>query len=117
MTEAAARKLALAFPEAEERPHFDRAAFKVAGKRGRIFCTLGDGTLNLKVAPRERLYAYLKEQPEVFVDLGGWARMGFIGIRLSKVDAKQLRALLTEAWQRVASQRELAAFAERTDGT
>ena len=105
-TEAAARKLALSFPESEERPHFDRAAFKAAGKRGRIFCTLGDGTLNLKVSPRERLHDFLKQQPEVFIDLGGWTRMGFIGIRLSKIKAQLLNELMTEAWRRVAGKRE-----------
>ncbi len=113
MTEAQARKLALSFPEAEERPHFDRAAFKVAGKRGRTFCTLGAGTLNLKVTPRERIYSLLKEQPRVFIDLGGWTRMGFVGIRLSQVKEPLVRELLTDAWKRVASKRELAAFTDR----
>ena len=110
MTEAAARKLALSFPGAEERPHFERVSFKVAGKRGRHFCTLGQGTLSLKIEPRERLYAFLKDQPEVFIDLGGWTRMGSVGIRLSKVKEPFLRELMTEAWKRVASKRERAAF-------
>jgi hypothetical protein len=107
MTEAAARRLALSFPESEEKPHFDRAAFKVAGKRGRIFCTLGDGTLNLKVEPRARVYQLLKDRPDVFLDLGGWTRMGFVGIKLSKVKAPELRALVTDAWKRVAPKRAL----------
>jgi hypothetical protein len=111
MTEKDARKLALSFPGAEETPHFERVRFKVAGKRGRTFCTLGQGTLNLKIEPRARLYAFLKEQPEIFIDLGGWTRMGFIGVRLSKVKPAFLRELVTEAWKRVASKRELAAFA------
>jgi hypothetical protein len=112
VTDAQARKLALSFPGAEERPHFDRAAFKVSGKRGRIFCTLGDGTMNLKVQPRERVYACLKDEPDIFIDLGGWTRMGFVGIRLAKVKAPQLKALIEDAWRRVASKRELAAFNE-----
>ncbi len=107
-TEAAARTLALSFPESEEKPHFDRVAFKVLGKRGRTFCTLGGGTLNLKVWPRERLYQLLKEQPKVFIDLGGWTRMGFIGIRLSSVKLPLLKELVTEAWRRVAGKRALA---------
>jgi hypothetical protein len=110
MTEAAAKKLALSFPGAEEKPHFERTSIKVSGKRGRHFCTIGQGTLNLKIEPRARLYDFLKNQSDVFVDLGGWTRMGFIGIRLPKVKEPLLRELLTEAWKRVASKRELAAF-------
>ena len=110
MTEAAARKIALSFPGAEEKPHFERVRFKASGKRGVSFCTLGQGTLNLKIEPRERLYRLLKERSDVFIDLGGWTRMGFIGVRLSKVKEPELRALLTEAWRKVASKRELAAL-------
>jgi hypothetical protein len=113
MTEAAAHQLALSFPGAEPKPHFDRTRYKVSGKRGVSFCTIGGGTLNLKIEPRERLYALLKDQPNVFIDLGGWMRMGFIGIRLSKVKAAYLKSLLEEAWKRVASKRELAAYASR----
>jgi hypothetical protein len=116
VTEAQARKLALSFPGAEERPHFERVRFKVAGKRGVTFCTLGQGTLNLKIEPRQRLYAFLKEQPDIFIDLGGWTRMGFIGVRLAKVKAPFLRELITDAWTRVASKRERAAFKDRSPG-
>ena len=110
VTEAQARKLALSFPGAEERPHFDRKRYKVAGKRGVTFCTIGGGTLNIKIQPRERLYALLKDEPEIFIDLGGWMRMGFIGIRLSKIKAPYLKSLVEEAWKRVASKKELAAY-------
>jgi hypothetical protein len=110
MTEAQAKKLALSYPGAEETPHFDRQRYKAAGKRGVTFCTIGGGTLNIKIEPRARLYALLKEQPDIFIDLGGWMRLGFIGIRLSKIKAPYLRSLLTEAWKRVASKRDLAAY-------
>jgi predicted DNA-binding protein (MmcQ/YjbR family) len=45
------RELALSFPGTEEKPHFDRTAFKVSGKR--IFATLHDEnqTANLKLDP------------------------------------------------------------------
>jgi hypothetical protein len=110
MTEAQAHKLALSFPGAEATPHFDRTRYKASGKRGTSFCTIGGGTLNIKITPRERLYSLLKSEPEIFLDLGNWMRMGFIGIRLSKIKEAYLRELLTEAWKRVASKKELAAF-------
>ena len=108
MTEAQAKKLALSFPGAEAKPHFDRTLFKVSGKRGRSFCTIGDGTINLKITPRERLYSLLKSDPDTFIDLGNWMRMGYLGVRLSKIKEPYLRELLTEAWKRVASKKELA---------
>jgi hypothetical protein len=110
VTEAQARKLALSFPGAEARPHFDRTRYKAAGKRGVTFCTIGGGTLNLKITPRDRLYSLLKNEPEIFIDLGGWMRLGHIGIRLSKIKMPYLRSLLEEAWKRVASKKDLAAF-------
>jgi hypothetical protein len=112
VTEAQAKKLALSFPGAEAQPHFDRTRYKAAGKRGVTFCTIGDGTLNIKIQPRECLYALLKDEPQIFIDLGGWMRMGFIGIRLAKIKMPYLRGLVTEAWKRVASKKDLAAYTE-----
>lgn len=53
--------LVLSFPGTEENPHFDRRAFKIAGKR--IFATLHEesGTVNLKLSPVDQ---------SVFCDFG-----------------------------------------------
>ncbi|MCU1276588.1 MAG: hypothetical protein JWM53_134 [bacterium] len=110
MTAAAFRKLALSLPEASEALHFTRASFRVGKK---IFATMtaaGDEAM-VRVAPRQKLYALLKAQPEVFFSYGGWTeRNGSCGVRLAKADAAQLRALVVEAWRHVAGKRALAAF-------
>ncbi|HWE29943.1 MAG TPA: MmcQ/YjbR family DNA-binding protein [Polyangia bacterium] len=110
MTAAAFRKLVLSLPEASEAPHFERASFRVGKK---IFATMtADGAeAMVRVAPRARLYALLKTQPEVFFSYGGWTeRNGALGVRLAKIDAAEMRALAVDSWRRVAPKRALAAF-------
>ncbi len=54
MTNEEFREVALAFDGAEERPHFDRQAFKIAGKR--IFATLHapSRSANIKLPANEQ---------------------------------------------------------------
>lgn len=110
MTGAAFRKLALSLPEASEAPHFERASFRVGKK---IFATMtaaGDEAM-VRIAPRQKLYALLKAQPDVFFSYGGWTeRNGSCGIRLAKVDAAQLRPLLVDSWRHAAGKRLQARF-------
>ena len=110
MTAAAFRKLALSLPEATEAPHFQRASFRVGKK---IFATMtaaGDEAM-VRVAPRPKLYALLKQQPEVFFSYGGWTeRNGSCGVRLAKADPAQLRELVVESWRQVAGKRLQATF-------
>jgi hypothetical protein len=110
MTAAAFRKLALSLPEATEAPHFERASFRVGKK---IFATMtaaGDEVM-VRVAPRSKLYALLKQQPELFFSYGGWTeRNGSCGVRLAKADAAQLRELVVASWRHVAGKRLQATF-------
>ena len=115
MTGAAFRKLALSLPEASEQPHFERASFRVGKK---IFATMtakGDEAM-VGVKPRDKLYALLKGQPDVFFSYGGWTeRNGALGVRLAKIDAAQMKALVVESWRRVAPKRALALLGALTD--
>jgi hypothetical protein len=71
----------------------------------------------VRVAPRQKLYALLKEQPDVFFSYGGWTeRNGSCGIRLAKADAAQLRPLVIDSWRHVAGKRLQAAFDRATGG-
>ncbi|HEY2743357.1 MAG TPA: MmcQ/YjbR family DNA-binding protein [Polyangia bacterium] len=105
MTAAAFRKLALSLPDAIEAPHFARASFRVGKK---IFATMtaaGDEAM-VRVEPRQKLYALLKAQPDVFFSYGGWTeRNGSLGIRLAKAEVAELRPLVVESWRHVASKR------------
>jgi hypothetical protein len=113
MTAAAFRKLALSLPEASEAPHFERASFRVGKK---IFATMtGDGAeAMVRVAPRDKLYALLKAQPDLFFSYGGWTeRNGSLGVRLAKIDVGQMQPLVVDSWRHVAPKRALAAFDAR----
>ncbi len=72
--------------------------------------TDGDEVM-VRVEPRQRLYALMKRQPEVFFSYGGFTeRFGCLGIRLAKAETKLLTELLTSAWRRIASKKALSAF-------
>src|SRR5206468_11211754 len=107
----ALRTFALSLPEAHEQPHFERTSFRVGKK---IFATMTrDGSeAMVKLAVLEEVEELLAQQPEVFFSYGKWTeRHGALGLRLSKVSASLMRALVTAAWQGVATKRARAAFA------
>ncbi len=108
MTPATFRKLALSFPDSTEEPHFERTSFRVKKK---IFATMvSDGSeAMVKVVPALRCKDLLKEHPEVFFSHGYWTqKLGAIGVKLPKADAKLMRELLDGAWQGVAPKRARA---------
>ena len=90
------RKLALGFEETNEKPHFDRVAFRVKGK---IFVTLleKDKTINLKLSP-ENQYVFSKSDPAIYPVPGGWGRMGWTTADLTKIPAALLKEVLTAAY-------------------
>jgi hypothetical protein len=102
ITAAALRKHALSLADAHEEPHFDRASFRVGKK---IFATMtADGKeAMVKVQPREKVEALLAAEPEVFFSYGGWTtKNGSLGVKLTKVDAKLMRELVTLSWESIA---------------
>jgi hypothetical protein len=59
------------------------------------------------VKPVERCLEMLAEDPEVFIDHGGWTRrLGSLGVRLAKVDGRLLEDLVEAAWERVAAKKK-----------
>lgn len=103
MTPAAFRKLALSMPGAHEVPHFRRTSFRVGT---RIFATMtADGAeAMVPVHPIARCLALLASDLATYIDHGGWTRrLGSLGMRLSRVDAKVVGDLLRDAWTRVST--------------
>lgn len=98
MTANEFRRLALSFPEAEERAHMHHPDFRVAGK---IFATLGypeDGWAMVKLTPLEQ-EMFVKAQPKVFNPCSGaWGRRGCTNVRLKGVRKPTLRRALEAAW-------------------
>src|SRR5271155_1580688 len=89
-------RLALAFPDVVEYPHFDRRAFKV-----RItFATLAaDGaSANLKFSPDEQEFKSLLA-PEAFAPIANaWGRKGWTIATLAAVSEEELQAALEMAF-------------------
>jgi hypothetical protein len=104
-TPADFRRIALAFPGAEEGSHMGHADFRVGGK---IFATLG--------SPDEAwgMAALMPEQQEDFMTLapaafkpaaGAWGRGGSTLVRLETVTEDLLEAALAAAWRKRAPKR------------
>lgn len=96
MNAAAFRRLALAFPDTSEAPHFDRAAFRTPQ---RIFTTLAaDGlSANLKLEPDHQALL-VAEHPAAFQPVsGGWGRMGWTVVTLEAISAAELKGALAIA--------------------
>jgi len=96
MNAAAFRRLALAFPDTSEAPHFDRAAFRTPK---RIFATLAaDGaSANLKLEPDHQALL-VAEHPAAFQPVsGGWGRTGWTVVTLEAISAAELKGALAIA--------------------
>lgn len=108
MTPHEFRKLALSFPEAEERAHMNHPDFRVAGK---IFATVGypDKTRAMvKVTPVEQVML-VEAEPRVFSPVkGNWGLKGCTSVNLKAAKKTTLRRALAAAWQ-------LAAPADHTN--
>jgi hypothetical protein len=93
------RKLALSFPETEERAHMNHPDFRVAGK---IFATLGYPNTErgmVKVTPVEQ-EMFVRAEPSVFSpESGAWGRRGCTRVNLKAAKVATMRRALAAAWQ------------------
>jgi hypothetical protein len=99
------RRLALSFPEAEERGHHGIPSFRVANK---IFATVPDNKhVNVMVGPDETEMA-VSASPEACEELWWGKRLAGVRITLAVADVDLLTVLLREAWLRKAPRRRAA---------
>ena len=90
------RRAALALAGTVERPHFDRAAFRVA----RTYATLAaDGrTANFKFSPDEQEFKCLLA-PDAFSPVpNAWGKQGWTVGLLSALSEEELNSALNTAW-------------------
>ena len=104
------RKIALSFPETEQRAHMTHPDFRVCGK---IFATLGypDKSRGMVKLPPEQQHYFSKDYPEVFVPVKGvWGRRGATSVHLKAADKETLRRAIEAAWRNTAPKRVTEAF-------
>ena len=101
MTPQQFRTLALALPGTEENPHFDRAAFKVAGRR--IFATLHEDsrTVNLKLTPVDQSVFCDFGKKAVYPVPNKWGQQGWTTFNLKTVPKELMVDALETAYQDV----------------
>jgi len=90
------RRLALSLEGTVERPHFDRAAFRV--DRNYVTVAADGRTANLKLTPDEQEFKTMMA-PEVFEAIdNGWGRQGWTTINLAAATEDELKAALEMAY-------------------
>ena len=104
MTNDEFRALALSLPAAIEKPHFDRASFRVDAPRGKTIATMleKDSTANvfLSVDEQEML---IGAEPRIFSKVPNkWGDKGATTIQLSETDETTALSALKMSWQHAA---------------
>ena len=94
------RRLALAFPGAEERAHMGHPDFRAGGK---IFATLpapAKGTGAVMLLPEQQELAMAAEPAAFSPAAGAWGRGGATVVSLAEVSEEWLERVLDWAWAR-----------------
>ncbi|HUR66437.1 MAG TPA: MmcQ/YjbR family DNA-binding protein [Chitinophagaceae bacterium] len=93
--------MALSFPETDERPHFDRQAFRVKKK---IFATLDEKVkrLMVKLSLEDQSVFCSIDKSVIYPVAGGWGRRGATYIELKEVSNAMLKDALTTEYCTVA---------------
>jgi predicted DNA-binding protein (MmcQ/YjbR family) len=94
------RKLALSFPGASEKPHFERTSFRVKGK---IFATLAENTniatLNLST-PDQADFCSIEKQA-VCPAPNNWGQKGWTLVELNHITEELALEMLTAAFKKI----------------
>ncbi len=94
-------KMALAFDEAVEQPHFEKVSFRV---RKKIFATLDTEkkTLTLKFSLSDQSAFSAFDDSIIYPVSGGWGRQGWTIVELEKVEKDIFADALTTSYCTVA---------------
>jgi len=98
---ATAKAMALAFPEAEEKSHFEKPDFRV---KKRIFAVLhiDKNAMVVKLSANDQSVFCALDTTIIHPIPGGWGRQGWTMIHLKKVKKSILQDALFTAWKTVA---------------
>lgn len=103
MTLRAARRLALALPDATEAPHHEMTSFRV---RGKIFATAPPDGAHLHIfVDKHAARGAIARSPDTVEELLWGGRPVGVRVRLRDAAADLVRDLLEESWSRKAPKR------------
>ncbi len=104
------RVIALSLPGAIEKPHFDRTSFRVDGKGGKIFATMGQNAKNANlILLRDEQEMLMGAEPETFTRVPNkWGENGCTTIHFEFIDHDTARTALMIAWRNAAPKKLLA---------
>lgn len=91
-------QMALSFPGAEQKPHFDRTGFKVTGKR--MFATYleKDHTCNIFFSPEEQQEFCSLDSDHIYPVPNKWGEKGATTFELSFLEKEILQEALLSAY-------------------
>ena len=93
-------QLALSFPGAEQTPHFERAGFKVAGKRMFATYLAKDNTANIFLTPKEQA-VFCQMEKAIYPVPNKWGEKGATTFELDTVPRHILLEALLSAYNEV----------------
>ncbi|MDJ0920900.1 MAG: MmcQ/YjbR family DNA-binding protein [Henriciella sp.] len=98
------KAIALSFPKAQEKAHFDRIGFRVDAPRGKIFATLlADGSSANLMLSRDEQDLLCAAEPAIFTPVPNkWGEKGATTMTLAAADETTVRSALKMAWTRAA---------------
>lgn len=105
VTIASFRQLALSFPGTEEKPHFERKAFRI--KKG-IFATLLEEKQQVcvKLSPIDQSVFCAFDKDIIYPVNNKWGLQGWTIIELKKVKKSMLKDALTTAYNEVSKKKK-----------
>ena len=94
-------EMALAFQETEQVPHFERAGFKITGKR--MFTTYleSNNTANIFLTPKEQRVFCEMDPVNVFPVPNKWGEKGATTFNLNKVSIEIVQEALYSAYNEI----------------
>jgi len=95
------QSMALSLPHTEQVPHFDRAGFKVIGKRMFASYLEKDNTSNIFLTPKEQKLFCKMDKKNIFPVPNKWGEKGATTFVLDHVDETVVMEALTSAYDEV----------------
>ena len=99
-------KMALSFPDTEQKPHFDRIAFKVIGKR--MFATYFEehNTANIFLTPDEQKRFCKMDDENIYPVPNKWGEKGITTFELDMVAKDIVQEALLSAYNEIVKKKK-----------